>query len=332
MKRTILILAGILIVIVGGYFYFQQRGGSSSSSSSSGGGLLSANRNVQITKDFTGAKIDQDELSRGCPRRDCIPSIDNPEFESVAEADEWLNDGDRIFGIVHNGVARAYAQRILNWHEIVNDTIDGDPIAMTFCPLCGTAVSFVREVNGEVAEFGVSGFLHNSDLVMYDRIEGNLWQQITAEAIVGPAAQRDEELALLNTITTDWEDWKASYPDSEVLSIPGGFVRDYSRYPYGTYEENGEIYFGIENEDDRLHPKEVVYGIVINGEAKAYPLETLEIQGTVEDQLGGRSITGTFSADGEVIFVDKESGEEYIPLRGFWFAWAAFNPETEIFN
>ncbi len=329
MKKVLFILI-IPILLLFIYFMFKTYT-KYSEQAATGRPLLGNSKSIKLADDFEGAKVKKSDLQRGCPRKDCIPSIDEPQFETVSEADEWLGNDDRIFGVVYKGVERAYAQRILNWHEIVNDEIAGDPIAMTFCPLCGTAVSFVRKVSGQTAEFGVSGFLHNSDLVMYDRLEGNLWQQITAEAIVGPAARRDEKLELLNTITATWEDWKSEHPDSQVLSKPKNFLRDYSRYPYGTYEEDGEIYFGIENSDERLHPKKVVYGIIVNEEPKAYPLDKIEAQRSFEDTIGSTTVVVEYSGDGKVTFTDKSSGEEYIPLRGFWFAWAAFNPTTQLY-
>lgn len=286
---------------------------------------------VEITTDYEGAKVDPAKLLRGCPRKDCIPSIDEPKFESAEEADEWLSDTDRVFGLVYEGEVRAYPQRILNWHEIVNDVVAGDPIAVTFCPLCGTAVAFIREVDGQTAEFGVSGFLHNSDLVMYDRIEGNLWQQLTLEAIVGPAARRDEELQWVSIATTDWVDWKKQYPNTKVLSKPTNFIRDYDRYPYGSYEENSEVRFGASDDDKRLHPKDVVYGVVVNEQAKAYPLTKLELQPVIKDVIGGVPVTVEYASDGSVVVRDNNTNETYRVQRSFWFAWVSFNPGTELY-
>lgn len=289
--------------------------------------------NVEISKQKTGAKVNPDDLIQGCfGGKDCIPSIDDPKFESAGSADSWLRPDDKIFGVNFNGIQRVYPQRILNWHEIVNDWFGEDPVAVTFCPLCGTATSFIRKVNGEIAEFGVSGKLYNSDLVMYDRNEGSLWQQATGEGIVGPAAERDEFLEFVSTTTTTWEKWKQKYPETIVLSINTGFVRDYDRYPYGSYEENGEIYFGLQNTDNRLHPKEVVYGILVNGQAKAYTEEKISEVKNLEDVVGGVNVVVEWLDSGEVRIVNRETQEEIIPLRGFWFAWAAFYPDTELFN
>ncbi len=286
---------------------------------------------IEITKDYEGAKIDPVKLLRGCPVKDCIPSIDEPEFESLAEANEWLNDDDRVFGLVYKGVERAYPQRILNWHEIVNDEVAGDPVAVTFCPLCGTAVAFIREVDGKKAEFGVSGYLYNSDLIMYDRVEGNLWQQITLEAIIGPAARRDEFLQWVGVSTTDWKAWKTQHPNTDVLSKPSNFKRDYDRYPYGSYEENSEVRFGAKHADKRLHSKDIVYGVVVGEMAKAYPLAKLELQPVIEDVIGTTTVAVSYESDGTVVIIDKSTQEEFVVQRSFWFAWAVFHPATDLY-
>jgi len=286
---------------------------------------------VEITKDYKGAKVDPVKLLRRCPVNDCIPSIDKPEFETLTEADTWLKDEDRVFGLVYKGVERAYPQRILNWHEIVNDEVAGDPVAISFCPLCGTAAAFIREVDGTTAEFGVSGYLYNSNLIMYDRIEGNLWQQITLKAIIGPAARRDELLQRVGVTTTDWSVWKIQHPNTQVLSKPSNFKRDYDRYPYDSYEENSEVRFGAEHSNKRLHPKDVVYGVVVGESAKAYPLTKLELQSVIQDVISSTAVTVSYAQDGTVTVTDKLTREEYIVQRSFWFAWVVFNPGTDLY-
>jgi cytochrome c biogenesis protein CcdA len=295
--------------------------------------IFSDNGFVPLTNDWAGAKIEKGELLQGClSGQDCIPSIDEPVFESVTEAEKWLNPDDVVFGVNHKGIQKAYAQRILNWHEIVNDFFADDPVAVTFCPLCGTAISFIRVYKGEVVEFGVSGKLHNSDLVMYDRLEGNMWQQATGEAIVGPAARANEYLTWVSTTTTTWSQWKEKYPETLVLSRETGALRDYDAYPYGTYEQDGSIYFSVGNEDDRLHPKEVVYGILVDGKPKAYTQRALQAAGTISEVVNGVNISVSIQDSGEVTFTRQDSSEEIVPLRGFWFAWAAFNPSTDLYD
>ena len=309
------------LIIGGGYYYYQNTFSLDVFNSQDSSDSLGF---------WVGAKVDQDDLLSGCPFRDCIESIDSPEFESVSSANDWLDDEEIVFGINRDGVVRVYPQKILNRHEIVNDVIADQPIMITFCPLCGTAISFERVVNGEVTTFGVSGKLHNSDLVMYDRLEENYWQQVTGEAIVGSAARRDEYLEIVSTATTTWGEWKEEHPTTQVLSRPKLTI-DYNYYPYGDYESNEYVGFrvdGLEDIDTSISRKEVVYGIVVDGQAKAYTEDILRKRVSFEDVVGHKKIVISWESSGEVTFINAESGEEYIPLRSFWFAWAAFNPET----
>lgn len=286
---------------------------------------------VKLQNDFAGAKVAPEDLLQGCPGQDCIPSIDNPKFE-VSQKATWLRDSDVVFTINYKGVQRAYLQRILNWHEIINDEIAGDPVAITFCPLCGSAVAFERKVNGLTAEFGVSGKLHDSDLVMYDRNEGNLWQQITGEALVGPAARRNEKLKPILLGTTTWEKWRKASPNSQVLSKDTGFSRNYDQYPYGTYEQDNKLIFGVKGLNKSLQIKTVVYGVEINGKAKAYPASIFDKSNIIYDSLDGVQLKLEKTDSGEIKVTNINTAEEIIPLRLFWFAWAAFHPDTKLYN
>lgn len=288
-------------------------------------------KKVSLQTDFTGAKIKPNDLEQGCFRQDCISSIDNPKFENVQKT-SWLQDSDVVFTISHKGTDRAYPQRILNWHEIVNDSINDNPIAITFCPLCGSAVAFERQVNGIITEFGVSGKLHDSDLVMYDRYEGNLWQQITGEALVGPAARRNEKLKPILLGTTTWGIWKKDHPEGFVLSQDTGFARDYNQYPYGAYEQNDELYFGVKNLNKKLQIKTVVYGIEVDGKSKAYPAGIFDRSDFIEDSFGNTKLKLQKKASGEIEVINLQTNKKIIPLRLFWFAWAAFHPNTEIYS
>jgi hypothetical protein len=325
----ILILIFITLAITLTYFVSIMKANKSNLSSSKPGSVVV--RDVPLQNDFTNAKIKKSDLKQGCFAKDCIKSIENPKFETIKEADEWLEPTDRVFAVNYNGIVRAYPQRILNWHEIVNDSFGDTPVAITFCPLCGSAVAFERIVDGVTTEFGVSGKLHNSDLVMYDRYEGNLWQQITGEAIVGPAAGRDEVLKDISIITVSWEQWKTEQPTTQVLSRETGFKRNYNQYPYGTYESNDELLFGVEGLDKSLQIKTVVYGIEVDGISKAYPESIFDNQAKILDTIGTTKITLEKKPDGEII-VKTQSGESITPLRLFWFAWAAFHPDTELYK
>lgn len=287
------------------------------------------NKGGDFTMDKSKSKIDLSKLRQGCPVKDCIPAIDNPKFISAKEAEEknQIKDDDVVFAISHKGVNRAYPQRILNWHEIVNDKVSGDPILITFCPLCGTAIGFERPKD---TTFGVSGKLVNSNLVMYDRKTETLWQQLGGEAIVGNLV--GQKLTPFPVDTLLWKDWKKLHPDTQVLSQETGYSRDYSFYPYGSYESDRSVYFPAEGtEDTRLHPKEIVWGIEINGKFKAYSDKKLAQVSKLEDNFSGIKLNIVRNKEGQVRFT-KEDGSQIIPDRSMWFAWASFHTETELYK
>ncbi len=179
--------------------------------------------------DVSNATIPKSEILRGGPPRDGIPSIDEPKFLSVLDSD-YLRDGDQIFGFVEKGDARAYPLRILVWHEIVNDTVGGRPIAVTYCPLCGTCMVFDRRTDEGELTFGVSGLLFNNDVLMYDRQTESLWSQLKMEAVAGP--QVGQKMRWLASEQMTWAAWKERYPDSKVLSRESGYGGNYLSSPY----------------------------------------------------------------------------------------------------
>lgn len=269
------------------------------------------------------------KLRQGCPFKDCIPSIDEPKFESISEADSWLEDENIVFALDYKGESKAYPQRILNWHEILNDQVSGDPLTVTFCPLCGSALAFERRVDGQTLEFGVSGKLLNNDLIMYDRETESLWEQITGEAIVGDFFGK--RLTQVPLSGMRWSQFKEEFPQGEVLSQDTGFSRDYSRYPYGNYEQDVSVLFPVEGGvDTTIHPKTVVYGIEVGKNYKAYEEEKLEKEGEITDTVGGVEIKVTFK-NGKVEARNLEADEELVATRLFWFAWKSFRPETELY-
>lgn len=275
--------------------------------------------------------IPVDKILQGGPPRDGIPSLDKPKFMTAAEAD-YLKPDDRILGVFHKGVARAYPIRILNWHEIVNDRIQGDAVSVTFCPLCGTGLVYDGNIGGKLHDFGVSGLLYNSDVLLYDRQTETLWSQILSKAISGPMVGR--ELKTLPVAHTSWKSWRKKHPNTQVLSTDTGFGRDYSRSPYGDYDNNGAIYFPVSKESRAYHPKERVLGIEINGQFRAYPFEELAKLGSnvLQDAFAGQNLTVKFDVenrDGEITDVN---GKAVHAVNGFWFAWYAFHNDTTVFK
>jgi len=183
--------------------------------------------------DFAKSSIDFAEILSGGPPKDGIPSIDDPVFVPVSEA-SGLAPQEAVIGLVIDGDARAYPLRILTWHEICNDVVGGVPVAVTYCPLCNAAIVYDRRVDGVATEFGTTGKLRHSDLVMYDRNTESWWQQFLGIAIVGE--QTGKELRLLPSRLESWERFAARHPDGRVLVPSNPDLRPYGRNPYVGYD------------------------------------------------------------------------------------------------
>ena len=271
-----------------------------------------------------------DQIMRGGPPRDGIPSIDEPQFTTVNRA-TFLKDEDRVLGVNLNGEQKAYPIRILNYHEIVNDYFGGKPVLISFCPLCGTGMVFDSKFEGQSAKFGVSGLLYNSDLLMYDRNTESLWSQIEGKAISG--ALKGQHLELLPVEHTTWKAWKSHFPNTKVLSTDTGYLRNYGRTPYPGYQSSEYIYFPISNMDRRYHSKEWVLGLDINNQKKAYPFAELRAsKGIVEDTVGGESVFIHFDDEHNSVKVLSEAGEQIAAVTSFWFAWMTFHPKSEVYS
>lgn len=275
------------------------------------------------TTDGTKHSIPLDEILTGAAK-DGIPSIDEPEFDTTEEA-QWLNDTNPGLGLVVNGDARFYPYRILVWHEIVNDTVGGKPVLVTYCPLCATGVVFERKVEGEVEEFGVSGKLWQSNLLMYNRGgEESLWSQVLGEAVVGP--HTGTTLNILRSDVVRYGDWKAKHPGTKVLSRKTGASRNYGRDPYG----DTPPMIGAEYSDTRLDPYTFVFGITIDGKHKAYPRSALP-EGRTTDTFANTDVIIEREADGRTRF-STDGGPDIPHIGGYWFSWAAAHPDTELFT
>ncbi len=349
---------------------------------------------VDPTRVKYASTINPDQLMSGGPPPDGIPSIDAPRFQSVQSASQWLAPDDVVLGVEHNGEAKAYPIRILNHHEIANDTIGGTPIAATYCPLCGSGVVFVRpDLTGRRAEFGTSGRLYNSDLVMYDRVTGTFWSQLEGTPMVGPLVGEFGELRRLPNSMAKWAAWKEAHPQARVLKRPtsavamGGEpprtdnpeearqVRDYGYNPYAGYEDRESLMFPVATEDDRLDKKQRVSGVTLQDQAKAYLKSAVRDANVVNDLVGGVPVLAAWHPElGDVVVFKRRHPERPTPLAfsiqdgslvdtttgtswswdgkaqsgplaeldaqlervtsttTFWFAWAAFHPETSLYN
>jgi len=279
--------------------------------------------------DIKGSLIPESEIQHGGPPRDGIPAISNPKHIPSSEAG-WLESDDRVIGIEIDGQRRAYPIRILDHHEIVNDRIGDQAFAITYCPLCGTGVAFDAMVAGEVREFGVSGLLYNSDVLLYDRQTESLWSQIQSKAVSGPL--KGKRLTRIPIQHTTWEAWLGR-GDSLVLSRDTGYRRDYSRSPYGSYASDADLYFPVNARSARYHPKERVLGIEIGARFKAYPFaELARVESPWKDSFAGQDLVVMFDAETRSGEIRDASGKPLPSINAFWFAWYAFHPETEVFD
>ncbi len=301
-------LAAYLIILFIGFFNFSAE-------------LFSGQYNGFNLDD--GSLVPINEIYQGGPPKDGIPSIDNPIFVSASEA-EFLQDDDRIIGVIIKGMAKAYPIRILNWHEIVND----DDTVISYCPLCGTGMAF-ESIN---ADFGVSGLLYNSDMLLYDRKTESLWSQIAGKAISGK--RKGEKVKLVIVENTSWKDWQNNYPSTHVLSESTGFSRNYSKSPYNGYDSTERLYFPVSHSSTRFHPKEKIIGLERNGIFKAYPFSELsKSEGNIiKDRVAGEAIEIYFNNQHRSGYIQLASGEKLPSLISFWFAWYAFHPNTDVYT
>ena len=276
------------------------------------------------------ALIPADQIHRGGPPRDGIPSLEYPEFIPATEAG-YLRAADRVLGIAVNGWARAYPVRILNFHEIVNDVVAGQRVVITYCPLCLSGMAFRPAVDGRELEFGVSGLLYNSDVLLYDRQTESLWSQISRTAISGPL--KGQQLDVLPLAHTTWRDWQERHPDTLVLSMNTGHLRDYRSDPYRDYRTGGQLYFPVSAESRKYSRKSMTLGLEIDGEFKAYPFAELKKSPpSFIDTFQGRTFEVRYDDKNKSATIIAENGEELPTLIAYWFAWFAFHPETEIFE
>ena len=255
---------------------------------------------IELRTDTSKALVLLDEIVPGGPPPDGIPAIDRPSFVTPAVAAAWLRPKEPVLAVEIGGDARVYPLQILMWHEIVNDIVGGRPVVITYCPLCNSGIVFARTVDRTVLDFGTSGKLYRSDLVMYDRQTHSLWAQMEGRAIVG--ARAGTRLAMLPGNTLAFETWRAAHPDGKVLSRETGHRRNYGINPYAEYDEptlGPLLYRG--QLDPRRPPKERVVGVRIGDAARAYPWPVVARARVIHDMLAGEPIVvlyqpGTLSA------------------------------------
>ncbi len=242
--------------------------------------------------------IDLEELILGIPSsdpRDAIPPLDDPEFETVADAAQWLDGREPGILFTVGDDVRFFPLRILTFHEVVNVDVGGKPVVVTFCPLCNTAVAFDPTVDGQLLRFGVSGLLRFSDLVMWDSATNSLWQQITGEGIVGDFA--GTQLELLPSSVVNWQEFSTSFPEGLVLSRQTGYSRSYGQNPYVGYSSSTRPFLFDGEVDERFPALERVVGVTVESADKAYPFSVISGPGAVNDTVGGVPIVVLWGSD-----------------------------------
>ena len=282
-------------------------------------GAAQRNKNGGWATDFSLHTVPLDEIVSGGPPRDGIPALDHPSFVGVAEAHRWLEDDEPVLVIETEGASRAYPYQVLIWHEIVNDEIDGLPLAVTYCPLCNTALVFARRHGERTLDFGTTGRLRHSDLIMYDRQTETWWQQATGEAIVGTLA--GETLERYPAQTTSWRTFRETHPDGQVLSRETGYDRPYGKNPYVGYDrQTGPMASFFRRQlDDRLPAMERVVAVSREQVHVAYPFAHLAEVRVVNDEIEGLPVV-VFWAPGTASALDAESvsGGRDVGATGFF--------------
>ena len=273
-----------------------------------------------IDTNFDKRIVDLGEIVSGGPPKDGIPSLDNPKFITSVEADEWLGETEPVIVLNSRTTARAYPLQILIYHEIVNDRINDIPVAVTFCPLCNASIVYIRRVGKLVLDFGTTGRLRKSDLVMYDRQTQSWWQQFTGEGIVGDFT--GQELEQIPSAIVSYATFKARYKHGMILSRDTGYSRPYGNNPYRGYDSiNDQPFLLSESADPRLPPMMRVLGISLKNKHKIYPLDHQTSNIVINDSLEGHRIV-VFIQEKMLSVLDKQkiSESRHIPSAKAYIA------------
>ncbi len=253
-------------------------------------------------------KIRPEEIIWGGVKKDGIPALKNPKSIPAGQVD-FLKDSETVFGVGFGGQYRAYPQRILDWHEMANDTVGGQSFVISYCTLCGSAIAYATRLSdGSSLVFGSSGLLYRSNKLMYDEATLSLWSNLTGEPVAGKLVGKGVSLPILPLTVTSWKEWRRRYPETTALSLKTGYRRDYSPgAAYGKYFESPDTMFPVWKRDGSLEPKSWIYALRHRAAAKAYPLEILFRERVVNDQVGSSQV---------VLVADSESGSVRSYARG----------------
>lgn len=263
--------------------------------------------------------------------RDDIPAIDSPRFLEGAERNGAIGMAERVLAIEYNGVAKAYPIQILDQHEVVNDRFDGKPVAITYCPLCGTGMVFAAEIDGNPITMAVSGLVYNNNVLLYDRATDSLWSQVMMTAVTGP--MKGKQLTPLLSYHTTWGHWLETQPDSLLLSRDTGYRFDYDANIYEQYKRLPMVLFPTVHQDWRISGKSSVLGLVLGDRALALPFEELDqSDGILRVRVGETDVDVLWDKESSSAIVTDLNGNEIPSTSIYWFAWVAFYPDTELYS
>ncbi|MFN2363615.1 MAG: DUF3179 domain-containing protein [Halarsenatibacteraceae bacterium] len=278
-----------------------------------------------------------ENIVSGGPAPDGIPPLEEPNYITIEEADQELEPADAVFLFLSEDEIYVYPQRIMVWHEIVNEEFAGEKVSITYCPLTGSAIAYLGNVLETETTFGTSGKLVNSNLIMYDRETESYWPQIYGRAITGDIS--GEKLERVSLYWTQWQLIKENFSEANVLSQQTGFNRNYNRDPYGSYIENGSpgnyytndrLVFDVINEDDRLERKDIVIAGEFNEIPFAINKDEIKENQEISFVIDNEKLTAKYINNLNTVEVYKENGEEIVAFDVMWFGWSAFFPETEL--
>ena len=364
-KQNIGLFVGAIVVIGGltwAYNAYQSRSANASAWPTLEGGVYAS----AVTRDGVTSLVPDDQLYDSGVVEGGIPALTNPKYDSVLASDSVIADNLQGIDLEIGGTHRFYPVQIMNWHEVVNDTIDGQNIAVTYCPLCGTGIVYDRNVGMTMATFSATGKVYNNNTVLKDEESGSLWIQATGQSIQG--SWIGESLAVIPSQMMTWSVWKELYPSGLVLSTNTGVARDYTRHPYGNYDTSKGLYFPINYTSPDFTSKWITYGVTDGTNGAAFSSLALSGTGIMTAKLGEVPIIAIYNFETDTIRVfetqskngdvhtfsfdfakkrltDNETGSawyadgwnvknndedhaliELPAVRGYWFCLAAMHP------
>jgi hypothetical protein len=277
---------------------------------------------------LTKLTVDASRIVDGGPGKDGIHSVDSPKFVDLPQA-TWLGLDTEVLGLTVGDQSRAYPVRMLEYHQIVNDSFGDAPVVVSYDPLAGTPLAWSRKVDGKTLTFGVSGLLYNDNFLMFDRETNSLWSQFLGRAIAGPLSGKTLQRLPLRQETAGA--WIQRVGDTKVLVHPDPEHVPYVMSPYSSYWMQDKILFPVEARDERYHAKELVLGVVVGGKARAYLGSILTHEGgKADDHVGGKHVQLRYTTDTGTFDWEVDDGVEV--TEAYWLAWKAFHPDTEIWH